>query len=144
MRKTRQALWLRLYFLLVAADFEFAELLCALELIAWGVWVANPWTRVFPTSPTFQVLAQHVDEDLFGLIPLGIGLAQLAVLVTDHRGLRRHVALWAFAVWAFIWTAFVLGNVWGTATVVYPGFMLCAAWAFWRLGRKGSRRASPS
>ncbi len=104
--------------LLFGTHTDFFEIFNSLILIGWGAWLVLPF-HTFASTKSFEALSQLLSEEVFGLIPLLIGVYILYTLVTFKIRRRRIGILFGSAFWIFIAIIIGAANINATAVPVY-------------------------
>lgn len=125
---------IRLRVLLTERDVEAAEAVSGLSALGWGGVVCLPF-RSFPLSQSLGLMDRWAPEEWWGAAVCVLGLAQLALLLSDRRAPRRAAALAAATMWLFLASLLGYSSTWmspGAASFLV--LFLASGWVFVRLG----------
>jgi len=126
---------------------ELVELLFSCALLAWGLWVINPYVDCFDDNPFYKgfvlmarsistTVGVRVNPEMFwGSIIALSGALQLYALLSDARPLREFTALWATFILMFIGGVFQWGYPKGPSIVWFACFAWAERWAYNQIGR---------
>lgn len=86
--------------------------------VAWGFWLLLP-NDTYGSSSTYDLLARLAPEWMVGLAMLALGVLQTIALLRQWDAMLGRLALVGFFMWTVITLAFLFGNPFATAFIVY-------------------------
>lgn len=110
---------------------DFFEVFNVFILIGWGTWLLLPFNS-FASSKAFVVLQSFVSEQVFGLVPILIGLYIFHTLITLRVRRRRYGILAASAFWIFIAIVIGASNIASTGVAIYGLIAVFSALSYLR------------
>jgi hypothetical protein len=117
--------------LLFGTHTDFFELFNSVLITGWGLWLLLPF-ETFSSTNAFAVLDVFIAEELFGLIPLIIGVYIIYTLIAMRIKRRRYGLLAASAFWIFISIIIAISNISFVGVVVYAVIALFSAISYLR------------
>jgi hypothetical protein len=123
----------RLLDLVYRRDFEYAELQGGCIALLWGVWLLNPWVRIF-VDDGWNRAGGFAPERAWGAALGVIGLCQLLALLRMSYRWRRIGALSAAAVWLALGVLLAMERPYRLAVPSAWMFFIGASWGYLRIG----------
>lgn len=113
------------------------EMISAMIITWWGVWLTSPWWTAFSPVIFYRGLIAMAPEYVWGIVAMGIGICHLVALLMINDSprrlrLRRMIVAFEFIFWVIVSIGYL--PVWqSTAMVIYPGLAALAAWCYLRM-----------
>lgn len=128
----------------IKGDTHPTSLFMAMLLVLWGVWLLLPFNTFTETS-IWQAMAPIAGENVWGLVFLGLGLAEIATLYWHLLTWHNALMLVNFSLWSFISAGFWFSLPTSVAPPTYSLVALFAAWVYLRDARliREARRRRP-
>jgi hypothetical protein len=109
------------------------EFLPALYMLAWGIWLLNPWINSFASSAIYRGMSHIAPEWAWGTFVGLVGLYQTLVLFTNRYKLRASAALLSMFTLFTMSLLVGFGNFSSTAMISYLVIAICSWLGFTEL-----------
>jgi hypothetical protein len=106
------------------------ELMSAITLIIWGVWVGCPFFDSFQVSNVFHMMEKVAPEWLWGTFILLLGITKLLIMNTKYMKLRIVVAVLIMLTFSILSVFYALGNWMSTAAPMYIAFTILSWFSY--------------
>ena len=121
---------------MVRYDIELVELMSGFAALAWGLWLLNPATDSFLSTPTFDTMKVLAPEEVWGVVMVIVGFFQVYGVVSHRLSVRKHSSIALSIMWLFITAVFAHSNLASTAVVIYAVFTAFTVWSYLRLSQR--------
>lgn len=104
-----------------------SEILVGILLVAWGLWVANPYIDSL-VDRHYIFMSFLLPEAYWGIIPMIGGLLLLFGAGTRRKRIRRFGSLISIAIWSFLATEFIMTDFFSLWTPIYITLAGMSVW----------------
>ena len=113
------------------SDLVATRISLAIGELAWSIMLL--WPGETFNRPTYTVMSQAMNEELWGLVLLLSGATQITIVMTDeyHHWFSRIFAAWNGMIWAFLVVSMMISVSPPPAAIGGEIAMACAALWVW-------------
>ncbi len=143
MEPNKSGRWSQFVCILLLSDYGPVALFMALQLIADGLWLANPWYDTFESSRTYDAMQFIAPEPVWAAWFVLLGAALLFYTCLSHHHRARMITTFLVALtWYFCTAMFFYSNPPVLGVVVFSTNAIAASWLYLRTRIYRSGRVS--